>query len=173
MGINYKCGGEELTDSVGLLMSILVRYPEVSTINFFPEKQLLKFTFMYSRVLSENELTSLKGKLLDSIEAYNLLEGKETLLVAINHNVCDNLTMIEVQRDVHSLAQEEITLIVELFRQHLNSNLVTEENDRLIEEDIIAQEEMIDHMLQCIKGSTENKYLFAFREEGKVLVFNK
>ncbi len=171
--MNYKCGGEGLTDSVGLLISILVRYPEVSTINFFPEKQLLKFTFIYSRVLADNELASLKERLLNSIEVYNLLEGRENLLVAINHNVCDNLTMIEVQRDVNSLAQEEITLIVELFRQYLNSNLVTEENDRLIEEDIIAQEEMIEHMLQSIKGSAENKYLFAFREEGKVLVFNK
>ena len=173
MGLNYKCGGGELTDSVGLLISILVRYPEVSTINFSPEKQLLKFTFIFSRVLGDNELAGLKGRLMDSIEVYNLLEGKETLQVDINHNVCDNLTMIEVQRDVHSLAQEEITLIVELFRQHLNSNLVTEENDRLIEEDIVAQEEMIEHMLQCMKGSAENKYLFAFREEGKVLVFNK
>lgn len=173
MGFSYKGGREELTDSVGLLISILVRYPEVSTINFDPGKQLLKFTFIYSQVLGDNELASLKGKLLDSIEAYNLLEGKETLLIAINHNVCDNLTMIEVQRDVHSLAQEEITLIVELFRQYLNSNLVTEENERLFEEDIIAQEEMIEHMLQCIKGSAENKYLFAFREEGRVLVFNK
>lgn len=173
MGLSYKGGREELTDSVGLLISILVRYPEVATINFDPEKQLLKFTFIYSQELGDNELASLKVKLSDSIEAYNLLEGKETLLVAINHNICDNLTMIEVQRDVQSLAQEEITLIVELFRQCLNSNLVTEENDRLFEEDIIAQEEMIEHMLQCIKGSAEKKYLFAFREEGRVLVFNK
>lgn len=173
MGLNYKSGREELTDSVGLLISILVRYPEVSTINFDPGKQLLKFTFIYSQVLGDNELVSLKAKLSDSIEAYNLLEGKETLLTAISHNVYDNLTMIEVQRDVQSLAQEEITLIVELFRQYLNSKLVTEENDRFFEEDIIAQEEMIEHMLQCIKGSVENKYLFAFREEGRVLVFNK
>ncbi len=173
MGFSYKCRGGEPTESVGLLMSILVCYPEVSTINFFPEKQLLKFTFIYSRVLGDNELAELKKRLVDSIEAYNHLEGKEILQLAISHNVCDNLTMIEVQRDVHSLVQEEITLIVELFRQCPHANLVTEENDRLIEEDIIVQEEMIEHMLQCMKGTTEKKYLFAFREEGRVLVFNK
>jgi hypothetical protein len=173
MGFSYKGSCDELTDSVGLLISILVRYPEVSTINFDPDKQLLKFTFMYSQVLGDKELAGLKGRLMDSIEAYNMLEGIEPRLITINHNVCDNLTMIEVQRDVHSLAQEEITLIVELFRQYLDTNLVTEENERLFEEEMIAQEEMIEHMLECIKGSAENKYLFAFREEGKVLVFNK
>ena len=70
-----------------------------------------------------------------------------------------------MQRDVDTLAQEEITLIVELFRQHLNTNLVTEDNEQLIEEDLLAQEEMIDHMLESIKDSTEDKCLFAFREK--------
>jgi len=77
------------------------------------------------------------------------------------------------QRDLDTLAQEEINLIVELFRQYFNKNLVTEDHEHLIEEDLLAQEEMIDNMLESIKDSTEDKYLFAFREEGKVLVFNK
>lgn len=173
LGFRYKGNRNDLTDSVGLLISILVRYPEVATINFDPENQLLKFTFIYSQVLGEAELDILKNKLLGSIEVYNLLEGKETRLVSLAHQVCDNLTMIEVQRDVDSLAQEEITLIVELFHQYLHKNLITEENEQLIEEDLIAQEEIIEHMLESIKGSNEDKRLFAFREEGRVLVFNK
>lgn len=173
LGVRFKGNRDDVTDSVGLLISILVRYPEVATINFDPENQLLKFTFIYSQVLGDNELDNLKEKLMDSIEVYNLLEGKETRLVSLGHQVFDNLTLIEVQRDVDTLVQEEITLIVELFRQYLNTNLVTEENEQLIEEDLIAQEEMIEYMLESIKGSTQDKYLFAFREEGRVLVFNK
>lgn len=173
LGVRLKGNRDDVTDSVGLLISILVRYPEVATINFDPENQLLKFTFIYSQVLGDNELDNLKEKLMDSIEVYNLLEGKETRLVSLGHQVFDNLTLIEVQRDVDTLVQEEITLIVELFRQCLNTNLVTEENEQLIEEDLIAQEEMIEYMLESIKGSTQDKYLFAFREEGRVLVFNK
>lgn len=173
LGVSYKGSGEDVTDSVGLLISILVRYPEVSTINFDPENQLLKFTFIYSQVLGDNELNNLREKLLDSIEVYNLLEGKETRVVSLSHQVCDKLTLIEVQRDVNTLTQEEINLIVELFHQYLNNNLVTEENEQYIEEDLLAQEEIIEHMLESIKGSTQDKYLFAFREEGRVLVFNK
>lgn len=173
LGVRYKGNRDDLTDSVGLLISILVRYPEVATINFDPENQLLKFTFIYSRVLGDNELGNLNEKLMDSIEVFNLLERKETRLVSLSHQVCDNLTMIEVQRDVDTLVQEEITLIVELFHQHLNTSLVTEENEQFVEEDLIAQEEMIEHMLESVKESSEDKYLFAFREEGRVLVFNK
>lgn len=173
LGVRYKGNRDDVTDSVGLLISILVRYPEVATINFDPENHLLKFTFIYSQVLGDNELENLKDNLMNSIEVYNLLEGKETRLVSLKRQVYDNLTLIEVQRDVDTLVQEEIALIVELFHRHLNANLVTEENDQFIEEEIIAQEEMIDHMLKSIKGSTEDKFLFAFREEGRVLVFNK
>lgn len=173
MVISYKSSGDDLTDSVGLLISILVRYPEVATINFDPEKQLLKFTFIYSKVLGENELQDLKEKLLASIEVYNFLEGKDTRVVSLSHQVCEKLTLIEVQRDVNTLVQEEINLIVELFHQYLNSSLVTEENEQYIEEDLLAQEEIIEHMLESIKGSTQDKFLFAFREEGRVLVFNK
>ncbi|MDD2442947.1 MAG: hypothetical protein PHS52_00390 [Desulfotomaculaceae bacterium] len=172
MGVRYKGKGDQ-KDSVGLLISILVRYPEVATINYNPENQLFKFTFMYSQVLEDYQLDSLKEKITSSIEVYNLLEGREVRLISLNHQVCDNLTLIEVQRDIDTLAQEEIKLIVELFQQYLNKKLVTEENRRLIEEEQIYQEEMIEHMLDSIRGSIEGKYLFAFREEGKVLVFNK
>ncbi|OPY58208.1 MAG: hypothetical protein A4E55_01103 [Pelotomaculum sp. PtaU1.Bin035] len=173
MGIHYKANRNDVTGSVGLLISILVRYPEVATINFDPENQLLRFTFMFSKVLDDNELSNLKAKLMDSIEVYNFLEGKETSLISLSGQYCDNLTIIEIQRDVETLDQEEIALIVELFRQCLNNSLVTEENVQCIEEDLIAQEEMIGHMLESMKGSSQDKYLFAFREEGRVLVFDK
>jgi hypothetical protein len=169
----YKGNRNNVTDSVGLLISILVRYPEVATINFDPEKYLLKFTFIFAQIMSKSELDNLGNKLMDSIAVYNLLEGKDTRFVSLNHQFCSDLTMIEVNRDVDTLTQEEIALIVELFRQYQQGNLVTEENEHFIEEDLIAQEEIIDHMLESIKCSTQDKPLFAFREEGRVIVFNK
>ena len=173
MALPYKAKQEKKTDTVGLLISILVRYPEVATINFDPENHLLKFTFMYSQVLNEAELDNLKTKLFDSIDVYNYLEGKETRHVSLSHQVCDDLTLIEVQRDVDTLAQEEITLIVEMFHQYLNTNPVIEISEQMLEEDLIAQEEFIEHMLESVKFSSQDKYLVAFREEGRVLVFNK
>ncbi|RKO68092.1 hypothetical protein [Desulfofundulus salinus] len=166
-------GREDVTDSVGLLISILVRYPEVATINFDPGRQVLKFTFIASRVLNRREIAAVKEKLLDSIEVFSMLEGKQTRVSLIDHQICDHLTMIEVQRDVETLVQEEIALIVQLLRQLLNDNLVAEANDSLFEEDLLIQEEIIEHMLDSMRAAAEDKHLFAFREDGRVLVFNK
>lgn len=164
---------DEVTNSVGLLISILVRYPEVATINFEPDKQILNFTFIISRPLGEVELTGMETILMDSIEVFNALEGRETGMVALKYQVGDQLTLIEVQRDVDTLILEEISLIVNLFRQHLQPSLVTEINEPLFEEDMLIQEEIIDHMLESVREQVEEKYLYAFREEGRVLVFNK
>lgn len=173
MGICYNGRNSDVTGSVGLLTSILVCYPEVAAINFDPGKQLLRFTFIYAKVLQDKELAHLKEKLLNSIEVYNLLEGKENSVISMNSQICDHLTIIEVQRDVNTLIREEITLIMELFRQCFNHDLITEGNEHFIEEEIVAQEEMIGHMLERMKGTSQDKYLFAFREQGKVLVFDK
>ena len=172
MELRYK-GREDLTSSVSLLISILIRYPEVAKINYDPESHNLKFTFIYAGVLAENESHDLSRNIISSIEVYNSLESKVPRQVKINFSESDNLTMIEIQRDVDTLVQEEIALIVDLLRQNISKCLVTEDNDSLIDEDLVIQEELIEHMLESIKAQSENKRLYAFRDEGRVLVFNK
>lgn len=166
-------GGEDVTGSVGLLISILVRYPEVAAINFDPWEHILKFNFICSRMIDEKEMQRFKTHVLDHIRAYNYLEKKEASLVEITHQVFDNLTLIEMKRDVGTLAQDEIALVVEVFYRFWEKDLVSDLGENLIEEDLVVQEEIIDHMLESVRDSVGNKRLYAFREEGKVLVFNK
>lgn len=172
MDLRYK-GKEDLTNSVSLLISILIRYPEVAKIKFDPEKNILKFTFIYAGIMTESEITGLQQNAISSIQVYNSLEYKAPRIINLDYKISDGFTMIEIQRDVDTLVQEEIALMVELFRQYINKNLVTEGSDGLVEEDLEVQEELIEHMLESVKMKTENKRLYAFREEGRVLVFNK
>ena len=144
MSLNLKSKRDnEYSDSIGLLISILVRYPEVGTINFDPKQQDLKFTFIFSRVLDEKELANFKRELIQVIETYNYLEGKEISIVDMNHLLCDNFTMIEVRRDVNTLTQDEIAMIIELVDRCFKQNLVAEQNEYMMEEDLIMQEELI------------------------------
>ena len=165
--------GDDVTDCVGLLISILVRYPQVASINFDPWEQILRFNFICSRVLNDHEYEEFKILLLNSIQTYNYLEKKDAVLIEIVHQVYDDVTLIEIKRDVSTLVQEEIALVVALFNQYLGGNLVSDLNEAIIEEDLILQEEIIEHMLESVRDSAEEKHVYAFREEGKVLVFNK
>lgn len=172
MAVRY--GGKEDTNwSDGLLISILVHYPEIATINFDPIGHVLKFAFISSQALKAEQLSIAEERVLDSIEVFNLLEGRKVKMSAISYLDCDQLTIIEVQRDIDTLAQEEISLIVQLVREFLGNNLVTETEEFVFEGDPVLQEEIIEYMLEGLKGAHGDKHLFAFREEGRVLVFNK
>jgi len=172
MGLKYR-NGNDVSDSIGLLISILVRYPEIGTINLEPDSQVLKFTFILSEIVSEDILLSFREQLVLSLEVYNFLEGKAPTTTNLGFSCHDSLTFLEVRRDVQTLSQDEIALIISLVREQFEQVMVTEENESLMEEDLLIQEELIGHMLENIKDCVQDKQLIAFREEGRVLVFNK
>lgn len=172
MNLKYK-NGEEVSDSIGLLISILVRYPEVGSTNFDPETRNLTLTYTISKVLGEETLNCFKNKLLSCIQAFHFLQNKRPFMVEIKDSTYDKLTMLEVKRDVETISHKEINLITSLMQQHFSEYLLADDNESFLEEDLELQEEMIGHMLENIKGTTIGKKLIAFREEGRVLVFNK
>lgn len=164
--------GRNISDSISLLISILVRYPEVATINFDPEAKALKFTFIITGIIDDIELTEFKKRLINSTEVYNMLENQNPQILEIKEQYTEDFTLLEVKRDVGTLTKEEIALYISLLRIKFNKMIVAETNE-MLEEDLLMQEELIEHMLENIKDSSQDKRLIAFREEGKVLVFNK
>ena len=64
---------ESTANSVSLLISILVRYPEIATVNFDPEGKILKFTFMTSSPVSSEKWNDFCYKLNESVEVYSSL----------------------------------------------------------------------------------------------------
>ena len=60
---------------------------------------------------------------------------------------------------------------MEIIKDELGDQLVTDENS-LAEDEIILQEEVINHMLAAIRSNGTEKNITAVREDGRVLVFN-
>lgn len=172
MNLTYK-NGDEVSDSIGLLISILVRYPEVGSTNYDPETRKLTLTFTIAKLLENKHLHDFKHKFISCLETFHFLENRNPYIINLEHTEYDKLTMLEVQRDVETITHNEISLIISIMQQDFVNALVTDDNENLLEEELELQEEMIGHMLENIKGTTIGKKLIAFREEGRVLVFNK
>ncbi|WP_031514500.1 hypothetical protein [Desulfofalx alkaliphila] len=169
MDYHYRGRNKGLTDGVNLLISILVRYPQVSTINFEPQKGTLRFNFIFN--YSSKEPKNIIKLLQSSIDTYHMLEGKKARVVLIDYNIKDDYTVINIERDTDSLNLEEISLIVQCLQQSVKTNIIIENIGD--EEDLYMHEELIEAMLENVRYCNEEKPLFAFREEGRVLVFNK
>lgn len=171
MGLNRK--PEEISDGVGLLISILLRYPEVGTINYEPEANMLKFVFVLSREISPEQWICVKHRLRSSMETFNLLEGRKVRACNLDYVAAQGLTIVEIGRDAETLVQEEISLLVGLMKQEFLGDLVVDEQETAGEEDLLMQEEYITRMLESIRGVLPPRKVIAFREKGRVMVFNK
>jgi hypothetical protein len=169
----FRQDSGEICDSVGLLISILVRYPEIGTVKFNPGSQTLKLSFILSQLINEEQYQVFADKICTSLEAYNMLEGNHNVIIRTSYSQFEQISMLEVDRDVHTLSKTEISLIITLVKSCFDGRLVIDKNDSLLEEDLLVQEELIDNMLEHLKISRFDRNLIGIREDGRVMVFNK
>jgi hypothetical protein len=171
-GIFWK-EGESFSNSMSLIAFLLVRYPEIGSVRFDPVQKTLLFSFVLVKALTNEEFEPFKDKLLLSLNNMALLQERECGTVEISYAEYDGLTFLEIVRNIESLTQEEIALITGVIHEFFEEHLVLDQEETLQEEDTILQEEMIEHMLEDLKDSRQEKRLIGFREEGRVLVFNR
>lgn len=171
-GIFWK-EGESFSNSMSLIAFLLVRYPEIGSVRFDPEQKTLQFSFMLVKAVSNEELTLFKEKLILSLGSMSQLQGREMGQLQIGYNEDGELGFLEIIRDVGSLSQEEIALIIGIVQQYFEGFIMLDQEENSQEEDVLLQEEMIEHMLEDLKDSRQEKKLIGFREEGRVLIFNR
>jgi hypothetical protein len=171
-GIFWK-EGESFSNSMSLIAFLLVRYPEIGSVRFDPILKTLQFSFVLVKVLAEEDFASFKDKLLASLSSIAQLQERNLGQTQVSFTEYDGLTFLEIIRDIESLNQEEIALIIGVVQQSFEGYLLLDQEEAVQEEDTILQEEMIEHMLEDLKDSRQEKRLIGFREEGRVLVFNR
>lgn len=169
----YTQEDEQISDGANLLISILVRYPEIGTISFDHRTDVIKLTFMLSEIPARSEMTTIRQIILDSIEAYHILDGQAVSVANVELSSFEPMAMLNILRDVHTLSKGEIALIITLLHERFGERLVTDLNDSMLEEDLIIQEELIENMLESMKRQHIKNGLIGIREDGRVLVFNK
>lgn len=165
--------GESLNNSTSLIVSLLVRYPEIATVSYDPESKSLQIMFVLAKPLEPGQFQSFRDMLKTSIDVFLSVSGREPGELHLSYNNFEQNAFIEVRRDIDSLSQEEISMVYDLVTGHFGDMLVCDQDESLAEEELQVQEEIIDHMLEDLKDSRQEKTLFGFREEGRVLVFNR
>lgn len=156
------------SDGVDLLTSILTRYPELGSVHYWCEQHALKFTFM---IREQIELVSLQEILRPALEFYHHLEGQKIRVFEITCRSEENVCVLTIVRDLDSVSQREVGLMVELLKRKFKKQLVRDET-YLGEEELELQEEVISQMLTSIKYMDIQRNVIALRDEGRVLVFN-
>ncbi len=168
-----EVNNEQISNGINLLISILIRYPEIGTASFDPEQNSLHLKFMLSAIPSEVDFSNTKQLLLNSIAAYTMLEGFLEATSEIQLHTYDQVAILNIVRDVYTISKPEIALLITLLRENFKDSLIIDYNDSLPEEDLRIQEEVIENMLINVKKHRMPHGLIGIRENGRILVFNK
>jgi hypothetical protein len=169
----YQQGDEQISDGVNLLISILVRYPEVGTISYNSSNQSIKLTFLLTGSPEAKKMAFITNHITSSLAVYHMLKSVKDPLVDIRLSSYEDMAMLTIIRDVGSLSRGEIALIIALLREKVIDLLVSDQSEFLVEEDLLIQEELIENMLENMKREYDSHSLIGIREDGRVLVFNK
>lgn len=167
LNFQYRDGGQ-VTDGVGLLISILLRYPEVCSVRYLREQHALKFQFL---LYASSSLALLPQKLLEALGVFHILEKKAIKICKVEGQRKEDYYHLTVTRDVESMNQSEVGLIVDLVKGNSTNELLYEQLD-LQEDELDFQEEVIAQILEHLQKNELDKNVIALRDEGRVLVYN-
>lgn len=160
-------------NEISLLVSILIRYPEISSLHFDPKSRSLAFNFLVRGLIPQENLRSFRTKLSSCLDVFHQIGGDQNHTTSILSEDFNGVTRLIVAREVDTLSQHEISLIIHVIYDHFTDKLVSDYNDSILEEELLLQEEMIDSMLLDVSGASQEKDFIAYREDGRVMVFNK
>lgn len=155
------------------LIAMLVRYPEIGTVKYDPRQQVLHFTLLVTGELPPDEFGRLRQLLTDTLEVYNLMDQRRLAVLELRQESYGELTSLAITRDVVTLTPAEIWTIIEFFRDRFEGRLVAEPTDMVGEDELIAQDEMIQQIIAELEGGRSGRDLIAIREDGRVMVFQK
>jgi hypothetical protein len=164
------------SDGVSLLISILVRFPQIGTVQFDSKQKLLSLNFMLAQTVTTDELDSFQKNMAANIKAYHYITGKEPSYVKIEtKQPYEKFCMLSIIRDIASISKGEINLLSTLLVEKFHDCLILDDSEFVPDfmDELDFPEDLIDNMFDTVRTQRAAKNLTALRENGRVLVFSK
>lgn len=157
-----------------LVVSFLIRYPELSSVRFCPETERLTFRIFLKGIV---ELTK-EQAFIQYVETYvaacRELEPSFADAGTIRfERFEEGATALCYEQRIQQLDLPEVRLFMELARQDFEDLF---SDDKLLspyEEEVVAHEAVIERILQDKNTIREEKPIVGYREGGRVFVFNR
>lgn len=160
------------TLGTNLLVSLLIRYPELSSLRYNPETTTLSFTILLKVEVDGEKQVEFAEKVTTYFAACQELDPKFSPLGQLQQHADDGVTMLVYEQFLDKISIAEMRLFMELVTDFYRG-LIGDTGMPLHEEDAFTQEEIIEHILSQKDTLREEKSIVAYREGGRVFVYNK
>jgi hypothetical protein len=162
----------ESPDTVNVIVALLVRFPEISSIVSRPADGTVKLSFVVASRLDRRAQHDLAASITEHVGTYLELTGDEPAALEVECEVDGATTFIHVTRDAGSFTRDELLLQIALLAERFGDTLLKNPApDEPIDEDPAARDELIDCAIDVMRDPSRQKSLVGYREEKRVLVY--
>ncbi len=159
---------DEVGSQVDLLVSLLVRFPEIGAVHYEPQDEALRFVYLLKE--GNTDLASFPRIYKSHLSIFHKLKKTEpnVNLLMITNNA--QISVLEITRDLVTLSLEELNLVITLLREHCGAALVREGQPEEADDDW-EHNALIEALFDAAPLVGPER-LTGFRQDGRVLVFS-
>jgi hypothetical protein len=162
----------ESPDTVNVIVALLVRFPEISSIVSRPADRTVKLSYVAGVPLDRRAQRELSTAIVEHIRTFLELTGDEPAVLKVDCEVDGTTTFIHLTRDADSFTREELMLQISLLTERFGEALIKNPPpDEPIDEDPEARDEVVDCAIDVMRDPSRQKSLVGYREEKRVLVY--
>jgi hypothetical protein len=162
----------ESSDTVGFIVALLVRFPEITTILAHPATGTLELSFVVNERVAPRAQRETRELLVEHIGSLSTLKGEPYEVLSVSFEGSGGVTFVHVTRDARTTTREELALLTTLLSERFGERLMKNPSpDEAAEEEPAAQDEFVEYALEVLRDPSQQKSLVGFREEKRVLVY--
>lgn len=157
------------SSQVNLLVSLLLRFPLLSTVHYYPNDRNLKMV-IFLKELSEDSFNNLCIIIKEHLASHNRLLSKEGNCTAqLEMSNEEGLASIIIWHQLNPAFSQEATIIFELISEYLADDLIIESKQFL--DELPINEADLEELFIKIHSDNNKIKLTGLRSDGKVLVY--
>lgn len=153
-----------------IFISVSLKYPELNAIKYQANRELIIFEIALKGKIAFQQKKLFEQKTKACLKLFYKMKNKQPVSLDWRFRENSEITLLRFYRDVNSLSEEEIELLVFLLREHFADLLLRDKNSIIAEDSLKRQ--LKKNLLRKV-GNENCTDFFAYREEGRVFVYNK
>lgn len=162
---------QEATDAVGLIIALLVRYPQLATIGSNPADGTLTLSFAVRSRLERNVERELREAATEHVRSLLELSRERADALGVACEADGTMSFVRITRDARTFSREELQMLVSLLSDRFGDRLVVSPAADDDGEDDGSADDLVDYALEALRDPAQQRSLVGFREEKRVLVY--
>jgi hypothetical protein len=162
----------EASDAVGLIIALLVRYPEIATIVSHPTDGSLTLSFAVRGAIDRRAERDARDAVTEHVHALAAFGEEAVGTLEVEAESDDVLSFVRLTRDARSFSRDELQMLVALLAERFGARLIASppsEDEAFDDEG--AADELVDFAIDSLRDPSQQRSLVGFREEKRVLVY--